>query len=233
MFHVKHDGVSTAPPAAADVFGDRLEVAARYAELLATDGVERGLIGPRETDRLWERHVLNSAAVSELLEPGERVADIGSGAGLPGIPLAIARVDLAVTLIEPLLRRATFLADAVTTLGLANITVVRGRAEDAGVVRDHAGMDAVTSRAVASLDKLTRWSLPLLRPGGRMLALKGDRAESEVAEYRRGMTALGAIDVRVMRCGASYLIPPATVVVAVRSDRGSTRSPRASKGSRR
>jgi 16S rRNA (guanine527-N7)-methyltransferase len=233
MFHVKHDGVSAAPPAAADVFGDRLEVAARYAELLATDGVERGLIGPRETERLWERHVLNSAAVSELLDPGERVADIGSGAGLPGIPLAIARADLAVTLIEPLLRRATFLSEAVTALGLDNVTVVRGRAEDAAVIRDHAGMDAVASRAVASLDKLTRWSLPLLRPGGRMLALKGDRAESEVATYRRGMTTLGAVDVRVMRCGVSYLIPPATVVVAVRSDLGSTRTPRASKGSRR
>lgn len=230
---MKHDGVSAAPPAAAEVFGDQLEVATRYAELLATDGVERGLIGPRETERLWDRHVLNSAALGELLEPGERVADIGSGAGLPGIPLAIARRDLAVTLIEPLLRRATFLAEAVTALALENVTVVRGRAEDVAVIRDHAGMDAVTSRAVASLDKLTRWSLPLLRPRGRMLALKGDRAESEVLEYRRGMTTLGAVDVKVMRCGVSYLIPPATVVVAVRSDRGTSRTPRPSRGSRR
>lgn len=230
---MKHDGVSAAPPAAADVFGDQLEVATRYAELLATDGVERGLLGPRETERLWDRHVLNSAALGELLEPGERVADIGSGAGLPGIPLAIARRDLSVTLIEPLLRRATFLSEAVTALALENVTVVRGRAEDVGVIHDHAGMDAVTSRAVASLDKLTRWSLPLLRPGGRMLALKGDRAESEVLEYRRGMTTLGAVDVKVMRCGVSYLIPPATVVVAVRSDRGTSRTPRRSKGSRR
>lgn len=230
---MKHDGVSAAPPAAAEVFGDQLEVAKRYAELLATDGVERGLIGPRETERLWDRHVLNSAALGELLEPGERVADIGSGAGLPGIPLAIARRDLAVTLIEPLLRRATFLAEAVTALALENVTVVRGRAEDVAVIRDHAGMDAVTSRAVASLDKLTRWSLPLLRPRGRMLALKGDRAESEVLEYRRGMTTLGAVDVKVMRCGVSYLIPPATVVVAVRSDRGTSRTPRPSRGSRR
>lgn len=233
MFHVKHDGASAVPRAAIDVFGDRLELAARYAELLATAGVERGLIGPRETERLWERHVLNSAAVSELLEPGERVVDIGSGAGLPGIPLAIVRPDLAVTLIEPLLRRATFLSEAVTALALGNVIVVRGRAEDAAVIRDHAAMDAVTSRAVASLDKLTRWSLPLLRPGGRMLALKGDRAETEVAEYRRGMTTLGAVDVRVLRCGASYLNPPATVVVAVRSDRGTSRTPRPSKGSKR
>lgn len=214
MFHVKH-----APPTtAAEVFGDRLEIAERYEELLAGPGVVRGLIGPREADRLWDRHILNSAAIAELIEPDATVVDIGSGAGLPGIPVAIARPDLRVTLVEPMLRRTEFLTEAVAELGIA-VTVVRGRAEDKNVCDAVAGADAVVSRAVAGLDKLTRWSLPLLRPGGRMLALKGERAGDEVAEHRATMTKLGAGDVRVLRCGAGYLSPPATVVEAVRSER--------------
>ncbi|WP_422743543.1 16S rRNA (guanine(527)-N(7))-methyltransferase RsmG [Mycobacterium sp. WMMD1722] len=224
MFHVKPDS----PEAAAAVFGDRLETARRYAELLCTAGVERGLIGPRETERIWDRHILNSAAIGELVEPGERVVDIGSGAGLPGIPLALARSDVAVVLVEPLLRRSDFLAEVVATLGL-DVEVLRGRAEEPGV-RDTLGeVDVVTSRAVASLDKLSRWSLPLLRPGGRMLALKGERADSEVDEHRRAMERAGADEVRVVRCGAGFLNPPATVVVARRraQARGSGRSQRA------
>ncbi len=211
------------PPAAAEVFGDRLDVATRYAEVLSSAGVERGLLGPREADRLWERHLLNSAAVAELLGPDERIADIGSGAGLPGVPLAIARPDLTVALIEPLLRRATFLSEVVSELKLDNVTVVRGRAEDPGVIRTHGDADAVVSRAVAALDKLTRWCLPLVGTRGRMMALKGDRADVEVAEHLREMESLGAVDVRVMRCGVSYLSPPATVVVARRSERGGTK----------
>ncbi|MGB9308663.1 MAG: 16S rRNA (guanine(527)-N(7))-methyltransferase RsmG [Mycobacterium sp.] len=223
MFHVKHVGQSQAassvagvdgPPAAASgVFGRRLDLAQRYAETLATAGVQRGLLGPREVDRLWERHILNSAAIAEILEPGERVVDVGSGAGLPGVPLAIARPDLRIVLLEPLLRRSDFLREVVADLGLA-VEVVRGRAEEPSVRDQLGGSDAVVSRAVASLDKLTKWSMPLLRPEGRMLAIKGERAPEEVQEHRRVMVALGAVDVRVVTCGANYLCPPATVVLA-------------------
>ncbi len=215
MFHVKHVGVAAAPEAAAALFGAGLERARRYAEILAGDGVDRGLLGPREMDRLWDRHLLNSAAIAELLDHGERIADIGSGAGLPGIPLAVARPDLRVTLIEPLLRRSEFLREVVDELGV-DVRIIRGRAEEMAVREQVGEMDAVVSRAVASLDKLTKWSMPLLRPGGRMVAIKGERAEDEIHEHRRVMTSLGAVDVRVMRCGADYLQPPATVVVAGR-----------------
>jgi len=223
--------VKQAPPStAAEVFGARLDLARRYEELLAGPGVVRGLIGPREADRLWDRHILNSAAVAEAIGPDARVIDIGSGAGLPGIPVAIARPDLRVTLVEPMLRRTEFLAEVVAELGI-DVEVVRGRAEDAAVRTGLAGADVVLSRAVAGLDKLTRWSLPLLRPGGRMLALKGERADDEVAEFRAAMTKLGATDIRVRRCGEGYLSPPTTVVEAVRSERRS--ASREAKGARR
>jgi 16S rRNA (guanine527-N7)-methyltransferase len=222
---VKHGEAPAAPPAAALVFGERLELAQRYAAILAGAGIERGLIGPSEVERLWDRHILNSGAVGELLTDDERVADVGSGAGLPGIPLALARPRVSVTLIEPLLRRADFLSEVTELLGLEAV-VIRGRAEEPSVRRQAGEIDAVTSRAVASLDKLTRWCLPLLRPGGRMLAMKGERAAVEVEEHRRAMKSLGALDVKVMECGVNYLSPPATVVVAVRSARvmGSRRS---------
>jgi 16S rRNA (guanine527-N7)-methyltransferase len=215
MFHVKRAEVTAAPTAATLVFGAGLNRAIRYAEILAGAGVERGLLGPREVDRLWDRHLLNSAAIAELLSPNERIADIGSGAGLPGIPLAVARPDLRVTLIEPLLRRSDFLHEVIDELGV-DATIVRGRAEDLAVRQRVGELDAVVSRAVAPLDKLTRWSLPLLHADGRMLAMKGERAENEIAEHRRVMAALGAVDVRVIRCGVNYLNPPATVVVARR-----------------
>lgn len=208
-------GIGAAPESAAAMFGDRLGIAKCYAELLATAGVERGLLGPREVDRIWDRHILNSAVLSELLGPGERIIDIGSGAGLPGIPLAIARPDLDVVLLEPLLRRSEFLTEVVDELGLA-VEVARGRAEEPGVRNRFGERDAAVSRAVASLDKLTRWSLPLLRPDGRMLAIKGERASEEVEQYRRVMAASGAADVRVVTCGATYLRLPATVVSARR-----------------
>lgn len=227
MFHVKHAEVSAAPDAAESLFGPQLGRAQRYAQILAGAGVERGLLGPREVDRLWDRHVLNSAAVGELLERGDRIADMGSGAGLPGIPLALARPDLRVTLIEPLLRRSDFLREVVDDLGL-EITIVRGRAEDRSVREQVGEMDAVVSRAVASLDKLTSWGMPLLRADGRMVAIKGERAEDEIQEHRRVMTELGAVDVRVMRCGVDYLDPPVTAVVARRESTGrvGNRSPR-------
>jgi 16S rRNA (guanine527-N7)-methyltransferase len=230
MFHVKHvdsrdRAVPQIPPpppeAAAKIFGDRIGVAERYAVLLADMGVEWGLIGPREVERLWDRHLLNCGAVAELFEPGERVADIGSGAGLPGLPVAIAKPGVRVVLVESLSRRAEFLHMAVADLGL-DVEVIRGRAEDPAVRETAGGCDAVVSRAVASLDKLTRWSLPLLRPGGRMVAIKGERAPDEVAEHRRVMTTLGATDARVVECGVSYLSPPTTVVVAWRGKPEST-----------
>lgn len=215
---MKHGELSPAPQSAALCFGERVDVAQRYGEILAGAGIEWGLIGPSEVDRLWERHLLNSGAVAELLHPGERVGDIGSGAGLPGIPLAIARPDVRIVLVEPLLRRSEFLREVVDELGL-DVTVVRGRAEDPAV-RDEVGeLDTVTSRAVAALDKLTRWSMPLVRIGGRMLALKGERAESEINEHERTLRSLGATEVRVVRCGVDYLNPPVTVVAATRGQR--------------
>lgn len=171
------------PDAAASVFGERLDTARRYAELLATRGVEWGLIGPREVDRIWERHVLNSVAVSEAIPAGARVIDVGSGAGLPGIPLALARPDVTVTLLEPLLRRANFLTGVVEELGLAGqVDVVRSRAEDTG-----GSWDVVTCRAVAPLPRLLEWCASLVGEGGRLVALKGANADTEVADATRGL----------------------------------------------
>ncbi|CQD07507.1 16S rRNA methyltransferase GidB [Mycobacterium europaeum] len=244
MFHVKHGGPGemgenmpdpaepVTPDAAEAIFGPRLDAARRYAELLAGPGVERGLLGPREVGRIWERHLLNSAAVAELLDEGERVIDIGSGAGLPGIPMALARPDIEMVLLEPLLRRSEFLSQVVDQLGLA-VEVVRGRAEELWVRHQFGERDAAVSRAVASLDKLAKWSMPLLRPGGRMLAIKGERGGEEVEQYRRVMAASGAVDARVVTCGATYLRPPATVVIARRGTQPRRRPARTGKAGNR
>jgi 16S rRNA (guanine527-N7)-methyltransferase len=168
-----------APPGAAEVFGAALPLVQDYADLLAGPGVERGLIGPREVPRLWSRHLLNCAVLIELVPARARVADVGSGAGLPGLVLALARPDLTVTLIEPLLRRATFLTQAVEQLGLANVRVERARAEE---VAGQLQAEVVTARAVAALPQLVDWTAPLLAPGGQILALKGAGAAQEVAE---------------------------------------------------
>lgn len=173
------------PDAAASVFGDAAGLAAQYAEILATRGVEWGLMGPREVDRIWDRHVLNSVAVSGPIPSGASVIDVGSGAGLPGVPLVLARPDLSVTLLEPLLRRANFLTGVVEELGLGDrVTIVRGRAEDIGrgpLADVRPLYDAVTSRAVAPLPRLLDWSAGLIGPGGRLVALKGASAADEVA----------------------------------------------------
>jgi 16S rRNA (guanine527-N7)-methyltransferase len=167
------------------------------------------LIGPRELPRLWERHLLNSAAIASLVPAGARVVDVGSGAGLPGIPLALARPDLTVTLLEPLARRVAFLTECVDRLGLERVTVVRGRAEEGPVRRELGGADVVTARAVAPLDRLAGWCLPLLRPGGLLLAMKGSTAAEELAAAGSLPGAAGAL---VTQAGD----PPATVTVVTR-----------------
>jgi 16S rRNA (guanine527-N7)-methyltransferase len=202
--------------AASRAFGARLSLAARYAELLITDGVLRGLIGPREAPRVWERHLINCAAMSEMIPIGASVTDVGSGAGLPGIVLAVARPDLTITLVEPLARRTAFLSEAVTALGLdATVTVVRGRAEDL-VGGPPAAADVVTARAVAPLDRLAGWCLPLAAVGGRLLALKGATAAEEAAEHHEAITRLGGGDPVVRLCGVGLIDPPTTVVEIVR-----------------
>ena len=188
--------------------------ASRYAELLTSAGVERGLLGPREASRVWERHLLNCAVIGELLPRAARVVDVGSGAGLPGIPLACARPDLRIDLVEPLARRVTFLEEAVAALALApRVSVVRGRAEERAVVRRVAPVAWVTARAVAPLDRLAAWCLPLLQPGGRLLALKGRHAAQELNEHREVIGRLGGVDQHVVLCGVDLLASPSTVVV--------------------
>lgn len=195
----------TPPSYAAGVFSSQLPVAEQYADLLATEGVVRGLIGPREVPRLWDRHILNSAVVLPRVPQGATVADVGTGAGLPGLVWAIGRPDLKVTLIEPLLRRTTFLDEAVVKLGLDNVTVLRARAED---VKE--SYDVVTARAVAPLDKLGRWCLPLVRKGGVLLALKGRTAEDEVRASTATLRRLGATTIVVSTYGEDD--NPTTVV---------------------
>lgn len=197
------------------VFGARVETALRYHDALASAGVERGLIGPREVPRLWDRHILNCAVLGELVPEGAKVVDVGSGAGLPGIPLAIARPDLAVLLVEPLLRRVNFLEEFVAAANLGNVTVLRGRAEEKSVVKQAGGADVVTSRAVAPLLKLAAWSLPLVRADGVMLAMKGESAAEELARDAAGLRKLGADAGEVLRCGEG-IVDPATTVVRLR-----------------
>ncbi|MGF1239545.1 16S rRNA (guanine(527)-N(7))-methyltransferase RsmG [Streptomyces sp. 2-6] len=199
-----------APEQARDVFGDRFADAVRYAELLAEAGVQRGLIGPREVPRLWERHLLNCAVLSEVVPEGVTVCDVGSGAGLPGIPLALVREDLKITLLEPLLRRTNFLTEVVELLGLDHVTVVRGRAEE--VMGKITPVHVVTARAVAPLDRLATWGIPLLRPYGEMLALKGDTAEEELKSAATALAKLGAVETSVLQVGEGVVDPLSTVV---------------------
>ncbi|WP_439117400.1 16S rRNA (guanine(527)-N(7))-methyltransferase RsmG [Nocardioides abyssi] len=180
----------------------RLPLAERYAALLATDGVLRGLIGPREAPRLWTRHVLNCAVLGEWVPEGAAVADIGSGAGLPGIVLAVARPDLSVTLIEPLLRRTTFLTEVVETLGLDRVEVVRGRADALHGTRR---FDVVTSRAVAPLGRLLEWSMPLVDARGALVAMKGATVHEEIVEAEPVLRRLGCAPPEVRELGVGVL----------------------------
>jgi 16S rRNA (guanine527-N7)-methyltransferase len=200
------------PDAARKVFGERLPDLVRYAELLADVGVRRGLIGPREVPRLWERHLLNCAVLSEIVPEGVAVCDVGSGAGLPGIPLALVRPDLSITLLEPLLRRTTFLREVVELLGLDHVQVLRGRAEE--MLGTLPPVQVVTARAVAPLDRLAGWGVPLLRPYGEMLAIKGDTAEEELRSARDALHKLGVVETSVVQVGSGLVDPPSTVVRA-------------------
>jgi 16S rRNA (guanine527-N7)-methyltransferase len=189
------------------LYGAQYPVISRYVDILLTDGVEWGLIGPREVDRLWDRHILNSVALADLIPEGVRVADVGSGAGLPGIPLAVLRPDLEVTLIEPLLRRYNFLAHTVEDLGIsATVRVVRGRAED-----HHETYDVVLARALAPLHRLITWCAPLRSAGGSILALKGQSAPAEVESAKASLTA-NRLRPEVLTVRASPQSEPTTVV---------------------
>jgi 16S rRNA (guanine527-N7)-methyltransferase len=201
--------------AARVLFAQRLPLAQRYADQLATDGVVRGLIGPREAPRIWDRHLLNSAALMEMVPDNASVIDVGSGAGLPGIPLALARPDLTVVLVESLARRTVFLLEAVEALGLADrVSVHRGRAEE--IVGKISLADVVTARAVAPLDRLAAWCLPLTEVGGRLLAIKGASAAEEVAIHAAAIGRLGGGTPTVRQCGEGLLDEPTTVVEVVR-----------------
>ena len=204
-----------APPQAARIFGERMALAERYVALLAGPGVERGVVGPRETGRLWERHVLNCAVIGDLVPRACRVLDVGSGAGLPGIPLVLARPDLRVALLEPMARRVAWLEEVTADLDLP-VPVHRGRTgrhEGRVIGQD---WDVVTARAVAPLGRLAAWCLPLVRTGGRLLALKGASAQEEVARDGGQIRRAGGGDVEIVECGAVVVEPPTTVVVMTR-----------------
>ena len=195
------------PSVASAVFGDRIEQARGYANALVRDGDLLGLLGPRELPRLWSRHILNSAVVSELVSPGKTVADIGSGAGLPGIPMAICLPENHFTLIEPMERRSDWLKELVVELGLTNVTVLRARAEEVGEA-----FDIATARAVSALPKLLRLVVPLVRPGGEVLALKGAKAAEEIEESKRLQKKLGISSFETVYAGQGLLTEPTLVV---------------------
>lgn len=197
------------PVEAGRVFAARLDVAVRYAQILVTDGVARGLLGPRESPRIWDRHLLNCAVLTDEMAPGDNVCDIGAGAGLPGVVLSIRRPDLRVTLVEPLLRRATFLTETVRRLGLDNVEVVRARAEE---LHGRWRFDVVTSRAVAPLPRLLDWSMPLVRPGGQLLAMKGRSAADDLTAAEAEVRRWGGRRAEVRQLGATLLAVPTTVI---------------------
>jgi 16S rRNA (guanine527-N7)-methyltransferase len=218
-----------APSAAAQVFGDRLPLALEFARTLADTGVSHGLVGPREVPRLWDRHVLNCAVVHAAFPEGAEVADVGSGAGLPGLALAVVRPDLRIHLVEPLLRRTTWLQATVDRLGLDNCVVHRARAEE---MHGELHVPYATARAVARIDKLARWTFPLLTPGGTLVALKGQSAEEELEEERAVLTRLGMVEASIRRYGEGLLeVPTVTMELVVdtstRQQGGRARSGRA------
>ncbi|MGN6199316.1 16S rRNA (guanine(527)-N(7))-methyltransferase RsmG [Humibacter sp.] len=194
--------VEPEPASAAGLFGDRIELARAFTDALAREGEERGLIGPLEPPRLWTRHVLNCAVVAPLLRSGGSVGDVGSGAGLPGIVLAIARPDVQLVLIEPMERRIAWLSEQKDALGLANVSVVRARAED---VRLESSLDQVTARAVSAFRKLIPLTAPLVRDGGELVLMKGANAEAEVSAAAKEVRRFHIHDVRVEILGSGVV----------------------------
>jgi 16S rRNA (guanine527-N7)-methyltransferase len=207
--------VPAPPDAARELFGSKLPQAEAYAGLLVGAGVERGLVGPAEAGRIWERHLVNSGLVACLLPQAEQtadpieLADLGSGAGLPGIVLAILRPDVAVLLVEPMARRTAFLAECAEELQLRNVQVRRGRAED---LRGQIQADVVTARAVARFDRLAVLMAGLARPGGLVLAIKGASAGAELDRARPLLGRIGATDVELMSMGTGVVEHPTTVI---------------------
>lgn len=198
--------VEQEPAEAAVVFGDRIDLARRFTAALGEHGEERGLIGPLEPPRLWSRHILNSAVIAPLFSG--RVADVGSGAGLPGLVLAIARPDVEWVLIEPMERRVAWLNEQADDLGLSNVTVVRARAED---WRELASFDAVTARAVSALRTLVPITAPLVRDGGELILLKGASAEAEITAAQKQLRKFGVVDARVEPAGEGVIAEPTRV----------------------
>jgi len=201
--------VEVEPAIAAELFGDRIDVARSFTEALVREGEERGLIGPLELPRLWTRHILNSVIAAPLFHGS--VADIGSGAGLPGVVLAIARPDVQWTLIEPMERRVTWLNEQVSSLGLSNVEVLRARAED---VRRPEGFDVVTARAVSALRTLIPLTAPLVRDGGELTLLKGLNAANEIDAAQKQIKKFRLADVRVEVLGEDVLTETTRVVRA-------------------
>ena len=204
---MKHSEIEQVPKTAKAVFGDRYDLAVEYADVLARDSEMLGLLGPRELDKLWSRHILNSAVVAELIEKDEKVADIGSGAGLPGIPVAIANPENQVTLVEPMERRSDWLKTVAKELGLDNVRVFRARGEELDPQ-----FDVVIARAVAALPKLIRFSVPSLLPGGRLLALKGAKAEEEIEDARKLVKKFKIESFEVVYAGKDSLQEPTKLV---------------------
>lgn len=206
--------IEAEPAAASLLFGTRIDLARRFTRALGEHGEERGLIGPLEPARLWTRHILNSAVAAPLFPAAGRVGDIGSGAGLPGLVLAIARPDVEWVLIEPMERRVAWLDEQREALGLTNVEVIRGRGEE---WKQGAVLDAVTARAVSALRTLIPLTAPLLRPGGELILLKGANAQNEIAAAEKVIRTHGLKDVRVEILGESVISEPTRVIRATRS----------------
>lgn len=204
------DDLEREPDYAVTLFGPEIEKARAFAKRLAEDSETFGLLGPRELPRIWSRHVINSGLLAELIPPGSKVVDVGSGAGLPGIPMAIAQPQANFTLVEPMERRANWLSAVVKDLGIENVKVLRARAEDV----KESDFDYATARAVAALDKLLKMLTPLIRDSKSrtIIAMKGSKAQDEIKDAERKLAALGYSQPEILTLGLNKAPETATVV---------------------